>query len=210
MLFLLYPFHFCTVNVKAKDQSCKVFWLNNSGLFVGLVQQPLCTILFLLHHPAHHKCACTQSTSYCCWASALTSVRRSCVLRFNQSFCSLESCHGRFSSRLTASISAFFSGSRAEQVCRCGRHDLCQRISHLTYTRCRFCSNVRAFSYWPQSLSAPDLFCLSLHFQSAIGCWPMRERISASWKSSSGRYSCWPNEVQKESSRSSGISSFSR
>ena len=40
MLFLLYPFHFCTVNVKAKDQSCKAFWLNNSGLFVGLVQQP--------------------------------------------------------------------------------------------------------------------------------------------------------------------------
>ena len=35
MLFLLYPFHFCTVNVKAKDQSCKAFWLNNSGLFVG-------------------------------------------------------------------------------------------------------------------------------------------------------------------------------
>ena len=28
-------------NVKAKDQSCKAFWLNNSGLFVGLVQQPL-------------------------------------------------------------------------------------------------------------------------------------------------------------------------
>ena len=26
---------FCTVNVKAKDQSCKAFWLNNSGLFVG-------------------------------------------------------------------------------------------------------------------------------------------------------------------------------
>ena len=22
-------------NVKAKDQSCKAFWLNNSGLFVG-------------------------------------------------------------------------------------------------------------------------------------------------------------------------------
>ena len=42
MLFLLYPFHFCTVNVKAKDQSCKAFWLNNSGLFVGLVQQPHC------------------------------------------------------------------------------------------------------------------------------------------------------------------------
>ena len=40
MLFLLYPFHFCTVNVKAKDQSCKAFWLNNSGLFVGFVQQP--------------------------------------------------------------------------------------------------------------------------------------------------------------------------
>lgn len=32
---------FCTVNVKAKDQSCKAFWLNNSGLFVALVQQPL-------------------------------------------------------------------------------------------------------------------------------------------------------------------------
>ena len=104
------------------------------------MQQPLCTILFLLHHPAHHKCACTQSTSYCCWASALTSVRRSCVLRFNQSFCSLESCHGRFSSRLTASISAFFSGGRAEQVCRCGRHDLCQRIFRLPYTRRRFYS----------------------------------------------------------------------
>ena len=25
----------CAVNVKAKDQSCKAFWLNNSGLFVG-------------------------------------------------------------------------------------------------------------------------------------------------------------------------------
>ena len=25
-----------------------------------------------------------------------------------------------------------------------------------------------------------------------------------------GRYSCWPNEVQKESSRSSGVNSFSR
>lgn len=32
---------FCTVNVKARDQSCKAFWLNNSGLFVALVQQPL-------------------------------------------------------------------------------------------------------------------------------------------------------------------------
>ena len=31
---------FYTVNVKAKDQSCKAFWLNNSGLFVGFVQQP--------------------------------------------------------------------------------------------------------------------------------------------------------------------------
>lgn len=61
-------------------------------------------------------CVYPKRTSYCCWASALTSVRRSCVLRLNQSFCSLESCHGRFSSRLIASISAFFSGGRVEQA----------------------------------------------------------------------------------------------
>ena len=31
-------------------------------------------------------CVYPKRTSYCCWASALTSVRRSCVLRLNQSF----------------------------------------------------------------------------------------------------------------------------
>ena len=36
---------FCTVNVKAKDQSCKAFWLNDSGLFVGACA----TAPFLIH-----------------------------------------------------------------------------------------------------------------------------------------------------------------
>ena len=48
MLFLLYPFHLCTVNVKAKDQSCKAFWLNNSGLFCwSLCNSPFCLSMIL-------------------------------------------------------------------------------------------------------------------------------------------------------------------
>ena len=74
----------------------------------------------------------------------------------------------------------------------------------------RFFNNAHASSYYSKSVSAAGLFCLSLHFQIAIGCCLMRKRISASRKSSSGQYSCWLNEVKKESSSSSGISNLSR
>ena len=41
---------FCTVNVKAKDQSCKAFWLNNPGLFIGACATAPC-MLYTLYKP---------------------------------------------------------------------------------------------------------------------------------------------------------------
>ena len=59
MLFLLYPFHFCTVNVKAKDQSCKAFWLNNSGLFCwSLCNSPFCLSIILQRCTLSHGGGC--------------------------------------------------------------------------------------------------------------------------------------------------------
>ena len=59
MLFLLYPFHLCTVNVKAKDQSCKAFWLNNSGLFCwSLCNSPFCLSIILQRCTLSHGGGC--------------------------------------------------------------------------------------------------------------------------------------------------------
>ena len=41
---------FCAVNVKAKDQSCKAFWLNNPGLFIGACATAPC-MLYTLYKP---------------------------------------------------------------------------------------------------------------------------------------------------------------
>src|SRR5699024_10365453 len=54
--------------------------------------------------------------SYICCASARTSGRRSLVRLRSQASCSLDNRHGRFSSRLTVIISAFFSGGREAQA----------------------------------------------------------------------------------------------
>ena len=46
-------------NVKAKDQSCKAFWLNNSGLFVGAcATAPF--LIFTAGFESERRCEATQ------------------------------------------------------------------------------------------------------------------------------------------------------